>query len=55
MYKSVKSLMEILDCSDSTVRRIIKEMAEEYPPETFLVRPKRVKLEAILEYCGKEK
>lgn len=55
MYVSVKDLMEILSCSDSTVRRIIREMSKEYPPETFLVRLKRVKLEAVLEYCGKEK
>lgn len=55
MYVSVKDLMEILSCSDSTARRIIREMSKEYPPETFLVRLKRVKLEAVLEYCGKEK
>lgn len=55
MYVSVKDLTEILSCSDSTVRRILREMSKEYPPETFLVRLKRVKLESVLEYCGKEK
>ena len=57
MYKSVKSLAEILDCDQKTVRRIIKEMQRSgnYSPDTFLLRLKRVDLDAVLDYCGKEK
>ena len=56
-YKSNESLAEILDCDERTVRRIVKEMQKSgrYPPETFLVRLKRVDLDAVLDYCGKEK
>lgn len=57
MYKSVKFLAEFLDCDEKTVRRIIKEMANSgrYPPETFLVRLKRVNMDAVIDYCGREK
>ena len=50
-YKSVKSLAEILDCDQKTVRRIIKEMQRSgnYSPDTFLLRLKRVDLDAVLD------
>ena len=56
MYKSVKSLAEFLDCSEKTVQRIVKAMqlSGRYPPETFLVRPRRVKVESVIEFCGEK-
>lgn len=57
LYVSIPHLALMLDCSRLTVERIIREMQESgsYPPETFLVRPRRVLFEAIKDYCGKGK
>lgn len=56
-YKSVKEIALRLGCSEKTVRRIIAEMQRSglYPPETFLVRLKRVDINAVIDYCGREK
>ena len=56
MYKSIPHLMRDLDCSESTVYRIIREMKKSgrYPPEDFLIRPKRVKWESVINFCGRE-
>ena len=56
-YKSVKQVAAILGCCEKTVRRLIAEMQRsgDYPPETFLVRLKRVDINAVIDYCGKEK
>lgn len=56
-YKSVKELAEILSCDQKTVRRIIAEMQRSgrYPREIFLLRIKRTDLDAVIDYCGREK
>ena len=56
MYKSVKHIADELDCSTKTVNRMIKEMQKsgKYPAEDFLLRPRRVKWESIVDW-GKTK
>ena len=56
-YKSYTELAEILGCHPRTVSRIVNEMMKsgKYPAKTFLWRLKRVELNAVLDYCGKEK
>lgn len=57
MYKSIKSLAEILDCDPRTVTRIVKEMQRSglYPPDVFLLSLKRVDEDAVIDYCRREK
>lgn len=57
MYKSYAEAARILGCSARTVQRKVKEMMEsgEYPRRTVLLNPKRVDLDAVIDYCGKEK
>lgn len=54
-YKSIKEIALLLSCSEKTVRRIIHEMQRsgDFPPETFMVRLKRVDWQAVKEYCGR--
>ena len=56
-YKSYSDIAEILDCSPRTVTRIVNEMIDSgrYPAKTFLLRLRRVELNAVLDYCGREK
>lgn len=56
-YLSVRHIAERLDCSTKTVDRMIKAMQKSgrYPPEDFLLRPKRVKWESVIKHCGGEK
>jgi DNA-binding Lrp family transcriptional regulator len=57
MYKSYTEVAKILGCSARTVQRKVKEMMEsgDYPSRTVLLNPKRVDLDAVIDYCGKEK
>lgn len=57
MYKSYAEAARILGCSTRTVQRKVKEMMEsgDYPKRTVLLNPKRVDLDAVIDYCGKEK
>ena len=55
-YMTYKKAAEILGCSSRTVSRRVKEMMEKgYPLNTVLLNPKRVDLDAVIDYCGKEK
>lgn len=56
MYKSVKHVAEELDCSTKTVERMIKEMklSGRYPASDFLLRPRRVKWESVIDWGCKK-
>lgn len=57
IYVSIPHLAIMFDCSRPTVERIVREMqvSGDYPPETFLVRPRRVRYQEFRDYCGKGK
>ena len=57
MYKSIKHIAESLDCSTKTVDRIVKEMqaSGRYTKETFLLHPRRVRWESVVDFCSRGK
>ena len=56
-YKSYAEVARILGCHPRTVSRKVKAMMEsgDYPLRTVLLNPKRVDLDAVIDYCGREK
>lgn len=53
VYMSIPRAAEYLDCSEKTVHRRIREMKESgnFPRDTFLENPKRVKLKDLINFC----
>lgn len=56
MYKSIPHIAKTLDCSVSTVERMVKEMKKSgrYPASDFLLRPRRVKWDSVIDWGSRK-